>query len=320
MNKYEVIEYKSEAHPDTLTDITVENCATFLDFYYTNKYNRVLHYNVDKALFSAGDADFRYGGGKVKKIPTFILGGQASNLDKELKEQLTQNIKKTIKRYLPNLKHVNVEIRTGNTVKNLCDIALNETILANDTSFGVGYYPYSKPEQTVFAIKKILDKIISEQKIPIGELYKIMFTPKTISISAPLYAQRVYNREDYANYKKQIEKKCSKYGKIIFNPDFEEGFPYMTLCGSSIECGDDGQVGRGNRYNDLITPCKPMTIEAYHGKNNKNHVGKLYSKLAFDLAKKNYKKTGKYTEIILVSKIGKPITDYEIFKTEKRIK
>jgi len=158
--------------------------------------------------------------------------------------------------------------------------------------------------------------MVKEQTIPIGELYKIMFTPKTISISAPLYAERVHNKEEYTQYKKLIEKQLSNYGKIIFNPDFENGFPYLTLCGSSIECGDDGQVGRGNRYNNLITPCKPMTIEAYHGKNNKNHVGKLYSKLAFELAKENYEKTGKYTEIILVSKIGKPINDYEIYKKE----
>jgi S-adenosylmethionine synthetase len=317
---FEIIEYKSPGHPDTLTDIIVDKCATFLDFYYLNKYNRVLHYNIDKALFSAGDVDIYYGGGKIKTDPTFILGGQATNLNRDLKRKLTKQIKKIISIYLPNLKKVNVEIRVNNTVKNLCDIAFDEKILANDTSFGVGYYPYSKSEEIVFAIKKELDKIIREQKIPMGELYKIMFTPKTISISAPLYAQRIKDRDEYANYKKKIEKKLNKYGKIIFNPDFENGYPYMTLCGSSIECGDDGQVGRGNRYNDLITPCKPMTIEAYHGKNNKNHVGKLYSKLAFDLAKENYEKKGKYTEIILVSKIGKPITDYEIYKKERIIR
>ena len=33
-NKFEIIEYKSEGHPDTLTDLIVEECATFLDFYY----------------------------------------------------------------------------------------------------------------------------------------------------------------------------------------------------------------------------------------------------------------------------------------------
>jgi len=313
----EIIEYKSPGHPDTLTDLVVETCASFLDYYYQQHYGKVLHYNVDKALFSAGDANIYYGGGEIIKPPTFILGGQATNLDNVLRSCLVGEIRKTIREYLPNLKELDVEIKTSNTVKNLVDIALEDKIiLANDTSFGVGYYPYSEAEQTVFAIKKELDKMIIDQIIPIGELYKIMYTPKTISISAPLYAQRVFNKEEYADYKKQIEIQLSKYGHIIFNPDFENGFPYLTLTGSSIECGDDGQVGRGNRYNDLITPCKPMTIEAYHGKNNKNHVGKLYSKWAFELAKKNYEKTGKYTEIILVSKIGKPINDYEIYKKE----
>jgi S-adenosylmethionine synthetase len=312
----EIIEYKSPGHPDTLTDLVVEECATFLDYYYKENYGKILHYNVDKALLSAGDCDIYYGGGVIKEVPTFILGGQATNLDNVLKSCLIGQIRKTIKFYLPNLKDFNVEIRTGNTVKNLVDIANDDSvILSNDTSFGVGYYPHSDAENTVFAIKKELDRIIKEQIFGVGELYKIMYTPKTISISAPLYVTKVNNDEEYGKIKRCIEEILSPFGKIIFNPDFESGHPYLTLCGSSVECGDDGQVGRGNRYNNLITPCKPMTIEAYHGKNNKNHVGKLYSKMAFEQAKKIYEETGKYTEVILVSKIGKPVNDYEIYVT-----
>lgn len=307
----EIIEYKSFGHPDTLTDLVVEECSGYLDNYYQKYYGEILHYNVDKALFSAGDCDIYYGGGIIKEIPTFILGGQATNITSDLKTKLTDIIIKTIKKYLPNLKEFNVEIRTGNTVKNLVDIANVKIPMANDTSFGVGYYPYSKEEKKVLKLKKQLDNLIITQELPIGELYKIMSTPKTITISAPLYAKKVKNAKDYLNIKELIEKKFSVYGKIIFNPDFNSGHPYLTLCGSSIECGDDGQVGRGNRYNELITPCKPMTIEAYHGKNNKNHVGKLYQKIAFNKAKEIYKKTGKYTEVFLVSKIGFPITEYE---------
>jgi S-adenosylmethionine synthetase len=311
MRDIEIIEYKSEAHPDTLTDLIVEECATVLDNYYLKTYGSILHYNVDKALFSAGEADIFYGGGEVKRFPKFILGGQANNLTNELSDLLKIKITETIFKYLPNLKYFFIEINTSPTAKNLNDISLNKNILANDTSFGVGYYPFSDNENKISAIKWELDEIIKNQIIPMGELYKIMLTPKTISISAPLYAQKVDSRETYAKYKKQIEEKLSVYGNIIFNPDFENGYSYLTLCGSSIECGDDGQVGRGNRYNGLITPCRPMTIEAYHGKNNKNHVGKMYQKLAFDRAKELYYKTNKYTEVILVSKIGKPITEYE---------
>jgi S-adenosylmethionine synthetase len=38
-----------------------------------------------------------------------------------------------------------------------------------------------------------------------------------------------------------------------------------------------GRVGRGNRVCGLITPYRPMTLEAAAGKNPYNHVGKLYN-------------------------------------------
>lgn len=324
MSDNEVIEYKSPGHPDTLTDLVVEKCATALDHYYQKRYGRVLHYNVDKALFLAGDVVVYYGGGKVVKNPTFILGGQASEIDEDVKHLLTTTIKGTVAHYLPNLgRKFYVEIRTNNVAKNLKDIADSHGALANDTSFGVGYYPFSKNEQTVFTIIDELNKMIAGNKIPIGELYKIMLTPKTISISAPLYATQVINQEKYTYYKYTIEYRLSQllnllsYDIVMFNPDFESGHPYLTLCGSSIECGDDGQVGRGNRYNGLITPNRPMTIEAFHGKNNKNHVGKIYQKWAMEKAKALYEKTGKYTEVTLVSKIGKPINEYEMYVNQK---
>ena len=46
-----------------------------------------------------------------------------------------------------------------------------------------------------------------------------------------------------------------------------------------MEAGDDGSVGRGNRANGLITPCRPMSLEATAGKNPVNHVGKIYNLL-----------------------------------------
>jgi len=310
-SRKEIIEYKSNGHPDTLTDLCVEACASALDEYYLKKYGRVLHYNVDKAIFLAGDAKIWFGGGKIIKPPCFILGGQVSNLTSELKRLLEETIKPTIKKHLPNLQYFNIEIRSGNISQNLGQISKDKRILSNDTSFGVGYYPYSSNELKVLKIKKELDKMIKMKEIPLGELYKILLTPKMIYISAPLYAQKISSHKEYVKFKKEIESKLSSYGKIIFNPDFEKGFPYLTLTGSSIECGDDGQVGRSNRYNGLITPCRPMTLEAFHGKNNRNHIGKLYSKWAFQMAKRIYKKTGKYTEVILVGKIGESIKKYE---------
>ena len=69
------------------------------------------------------------------------------------------------------------------------------------------------------------------------------------------------------------------------NPDCqsEEGY-YLTVTGTSAEMGDDGSVGRGNRANGLITPNRPMSMEATSGKNPINHVGKIYNLLSNQMA------------------------------------
>ncbi|TMA06185.1 MAG: methionine adenosyltransferase, partial [Methanobacteriota archaeon] len=85
---------------------------------------------------------------------------------------------------------------------------------------------------------------------------------------------------------------------------------YLTVTGLSWENGDDGSVGRGNRVSGLITPYRPMSMEAAAGKNPVTHVGKLYNLLSFDIADRLVKEqAGKVREVWvrIVSQIGKPI-------------
>src|SRR3989338_259976 len=302
----EIVEYKSPGHPDTLTDLAVESCANLLENYYTTYYGHVLHYNVDKALFLAGDVRVHYGGGEVIKNPCFILGGQVSRLNNVLRKRLANAVIDVVGQVLPNLKSFDIEIRSSNVSGNLDRIAKNKKKLCNDSSFGCGYYPLSKSEQLVKDIACSMTTILSDKKLPIWELFKILLTPKSIIVSSPLYAKEVRSCSEYRSIKKEIQRVLSAVAgrSVVFNPDFELGYPYLTLCGSSIECGDDGQVGRGNRFNGLITPCRPMTLEAFHGKNNQTHIGKLYQKQAHEEARRLYKKLGKAVEVFLVGKIG----------------
>ncbi|MCK5397837.1 MAG: methionine adenosyltransferase, partial [Thermoplasmata archaeon] len=78
----------------------------------------------------------------------------------------------------------------------------------------------------------------------------------------------------------------------------------------SMENGDDGSVGRGNRANGLITPYRPMSMEATAGKNPVTHVGKMYNILANKIAEDIVKETkGDVLEVHvrLLSQIGAPI-------------
>jgi S-adenosylmethionine synthetase len=86
---------------------------------------------------------------------------------------------------------------------------------------------------------------------------------------------------------------------------------YLTVTGLSAEAGDDGQVGRGNRVNGLITPYRPMSLEAAAGKNPITHVGKLYNVMANRVAQAVVADVPEVQDAYcyLLSRIGDPITD-----------
>ena len=82
-----------------------------------------------------------------------------------------------------------------------------------------------------------------------------------------------------------------------------------------MEAGDDGSVGRGNRTNGLITPCRPMSLEASAGKNPVNHVGKIYNLLSNQIAQGIVHETGgdvKEVHVRILSQIGRPVDDPQI--------
>jgi len=91
------------------------------------------------------------------------------------------------------------------------------------------------------------------------------------------------------------------------NPD--SGSVFLTVIGTSAEMGDDGSVGRGNRCNGLITPNRPMSMEATSGKNPINHIGKIYNLLSTRVAQECVAKVEGIEEIYLriLSQIGNPI-------------
>jgi S-adenosylmethionine synthetase len=83
------------------------------------------------------------------------------------------------------------------------------------------------------------------------------------------------------------------------------------VTGTSAESGDDGEVGRGNRASGLITPYRPMTMEAVAGKNPVTHVGKIYNIVASRIAAAAVTECPGVTgaECLMVSGIGRSVSD-----------
>jgi len=62
--------------------------------------------------------------------------------------------------------------------------------------------------------------------------------------------------------------------------------------------------------NGLITPCRPMSLEAPAGKNPITHVGKIYSVLARDIADRLVREVPEIAkaQCFMVSQIGSPVS------------
>lgn len=66
-----------------------------------------------------------------------------------------------------------------------------------------------------------------------------------------------------------------------------EGTLYVRVTGTSAEAGDDGQAGRGNRVNGLITPYRPTTLEAASLRCDKAGPGRAATSARLTLIQRN---------------------------------
>jgi S-adenosylmethionine synthetase len=193
--------------------------------------------------------------------------------------------------------------------------------LANDTSLGTGWAPESPFEQ--FA-RELVDLLATPSEYRrdrpwCGSDVKLMGYASgdevDIVLCVPQKSQHVGSRRAYLDNCEDVLAECHRQAQkalpgasVRFRinvrdlPERDE--LYLTYTGSSIESGDEGVVGRGNRINGLITPLRPMNLEGANGKNPVYHVGKLYNLAARRLAERLHEITGEYAEVHLVSATG----------------
>jgi S-adenosylmethionine synthetase len=158
--------------------------------------------------------------------------------------------------------------------------------LANDTSMGVGFAPLSPLEGAVLAIERRLqDRSVAAR----GEDVKVMGVriggQASLTVACAIIGRHVPDLAAYLQVRQHAadiarSEAATALGgdaAVSINTADDPGANsvYLTVTGTSAEAGDDGQTGRGNRANGLITPSRPMTLESIAGKNPITHVGKL---------------------------------------------
>lgn len=332
----EVVERKGLGHPDTICDALAETLSRNLSREYQSRFGRILHHNVDKALLSGGRAAPALGGGVVLAPINIYLAGRA--IDRfgrnalPVKEIAIEGSRSWLRDNLHALdvdRHVRLHsvIHPGSVdLQSLFARGNDHPVpLANDTSFGVGYAPMSALEQLVLAVERRLNgRQRQVERAAWGEDIKIMGVRRgdriDLTVACAMIGRYLAHIDDYLEEKAAIETiardMAQQYGfarcdvSVNSADDPPNGLLYLTATGTSAEAGDDGEVGRGNRINGLITPCRPMSLEAAAGKNPVTHVGKLYNVTAHNLAQALVQGVPEIVaaQCLLVSRIGAPVT------------
>jgi S-adenosylmethionine synthetase len=333
----EMCEHKGIGHPDTLADAVCEAASRELSLAYRRIYGSVLHHNLDKGLLVAGQSVPRFGGGECCEPIKILICGRATNGDPSIDivstviDAARGALRKSVRCDLASFE-IATEIKEGSA--NLKEVFARggRLPLANDTSFGCGYAPYSRLENGVLAISRLLKSAEFRGKFPAaGDDFKIMghrlAGQMHFTIALAFIDRHVGSVDDYFGLKRAI------LDHLVAHLDGSPGIRintlddpnarderglYLTVLGLSAEMGDDGQVGRGNRVNGLISPGRQMSLEAAAGKNPRTHVGKIYNVLAMMMAKDIYEQIEGLHDVSvkLLSAIGEPIDRPQIASIE----
>lgn len=326
--KAEICEHKGGGHPDSICDGVAEAASQALCRAYLEHTGAVQHHNVDKALLIGGEARPRFGGGRILQPIRLILCGRAAPLPAP--HSVQEVVRTAAHAYLSRHLHVpaplfEIEVAVRSGSPNLQQVFSRATAVAvaNDTSFGAGYAPLSRLEQAVLHIADLVKSAPFREMFPAaGDDFKIMGrridSAMAFTIALAMIDRHVERAADYQSIKQQVQQHIasalgSGHEVRINTLDAEqvqsEKDAFLTVTGLSAEHGDDGQVGRGNRVNGLITPNRTMSLEAAAGKNPVAHVGKIYNILAQQIAKELLAQLDNADEVSvqLLSAIGMPV-------------
>ncbi|NTV03189.1 MAG: methionine adenosyltransferase [Chlorobiaceae bacterium] len=331
----ELVERKGTGHPDTICDSIMEAVCIDLCREYRKAFGHICHHNIDKGLLVAGRSLPEAGGGLMIEPMKIVFGDRATYSCEgtlipvgDIAVSAARNWIRNNLRFVDPESHVifQNEIKPGSP--ELTDAFSRTSVVANDTSVGVGYAPLSETERLVLASERYLNSGGFKRSFPeIGEDIKIMGYRSgrnlTLTVAAAFVDRYVRNPKMYFDRKAELQQELLRFVEsenrlldavridvnTLDDPSRGEGGMYLTVLGTSAEGGDGGQVGRGNRVNGLIPFNRPQTTEAAAGKNPVNHVGKIYNILSHEIAARIHRDTPGVREVtvLLCSQIGKPV-------------
>ncbi|MCX4825207.1 methionine adenosyltransferase [Streptomyces sp. NBC_01142] len=322
---YELVERKGVGHPDTMCDAMAERMSRYYSLHCLKEFGGIAHHWFDKVTLYGGGADTDYGRGELTSPYRVMVFGKAAfrvgtieipvrdlmfraaadvlaevttgfdavrHLVVELGVVDHQGSGRGLSRYRPASPRDLVPLRSGGLV-------------SNDTNLLHGYAPLSRLENVVLGLENLINGSAFKQRhADTGWDVKVFGSRRqdvfSLVVNMPFLAGRIESMDHYLARKAVIQKELEEFVgslgirdfRMLMNATDRNGRPYLTALGSVADTGDVGVVGRGNRVNGLITPMRPMSIEAPAGKNPLDHTGKIYNVMAMRLARQVHEEFG----------------------------
>jgi S-adenosylmethionine synthetase len=209
--------------------------------------------------------------------------------------------------------------------RSLSDLPERQMLRCNDTSLGVAFASMTPLEALVLGLEGFVNGLeFKRDKSWLGSDFKFMAhraaNQVSLTVAVPQIAAHVKSLAEYKENIALVRTAMLDYCRQA-TPEFEVTLTtnprdnydtleiYLTVTGSCIESGDEGFVGRGNRYGGLIASGRPFTMEGISGKNPVYHTGKMYCVLADEIAKRLNWKLATDVEVLLLGQRGRLLSD-----------
>ncbi len=312
----EVIERKGFGHPDSIADAISAQVQMWIAA-ESRSSDGIPYAYVDKTLVICGVAEPHWGGGSIlipcRAIVPIVVSEKTdlSGCDAVVRGVIQERVP------LYPVSDIPVDIVRRPPSAHSLRTFSSEPCGSEDSCVSVAYAPQSPLESAVRELEGDLTSLRqSHPAIGTDAKWLVFGTKRSVRIVAAvaLIGQRLSSVRQYRHLKDCIRQRIAEAiqplaenVEVAVNPDdrYRISSVYLTVTGSSVEGGDCGVTGRGNRWNGLICAMRPISIEAACGKPSVNHPSVFGSRAAEIIAEALARQSGiRRAEVAVISRVG----------------
>lgn len=339
---FEAVERKGVGHPDTLCDAIAELASSEYSAAVHEETGRLPHHYFDKVMLMGGAVRMGLGYGELVEPYRVQFAGKVTREVGSTKFPVTDIVTQAARTVLTETLHdfdpdknlvVLDELRDYQgpskrrpryQPERIEDMPIMDqpNRVSNDVNICTGFAPLTRTEQAVLATEHHLNSKEYKAEHPYtGMDIKVagvrMDKDIVLTVNMPFISTRVSSMQEYRELTEHLKQELRGFYEVSgfedvrldFNPQDVSGLPYLSVTGSVADTGDVGVVGRGNRANGLITPMRPMSIEAVSGKSPIDNTGKMYGVMANRLSEEIHDATGLWNNATIVTFRDRPLSD-----------